>query len=484
MAPKVGANKTRIANDAAKVAPVKHLLLLIPSQDECTQILHAIHGERMRFNADEKCWMICVDGLWRRDPTGVHAESLARDVLLLKMRSMPPEMDIKPAQLAKYKSCGDVEMKARFLRNMKGFPGTLVKADKFDANPNILAFPNGIYDFLQDKFIPRTGSDLISRCCSVPYEDYTGREDEIAKLRTVEFLKEIQPLEENRDTLQEFLGYCMTGRTEEQQMLVMKGNGSNGKSTLLDQFYAAMGTYSKTSPAVLISAGKNDSPTGASPEIVQLAGLRVTSVSELAKKVDLSEEKLKRLTGTEPITGRTLYGDWREITNTAKIIMDTNHAPILQSTDIGIRRRILLVEFRRTFTEEEKDMSLGGVLQRERSFLLWWAIQGARRWYRQGRVVVSQDIRRTTSIWFNEGDDVACFLDECLDADDPGALSPFSDTYAAYQRWTKTNGIRHVMSSRELKKDLEGRNFATALNRDRVLCWKGLKLPSDSHFND
>ena len=97
---------------------------------------------------------------------------------------------------------------------------------------------------------------------------------------------------------------------------------------------------------------------------------------------------------------------------------------------------------------------------------------------------MSQDIRRTTSIWFNEGDDVACFLDECLDADDPGALAPFSDTYAAYQRWTKTNGIRHVMSSRELKKDLEGRSFATALNRDRILCWKGLNLPSDGYFTD
>lgn len=119
------------------------------------------------------------------------------------------------------------------------------------------------------------------------------------------FLMDVVPDEKIRAFLQRFYGYCLTGDTCEQIIVMFWGAGSNGKSTLMDLMARILGTYAKGIPiATLMASGAYKSGGQATPDLARLRSIRYVTSAEPETGARFSESVIKQMTGEERLTVR------------------------------------------------------------------------------------------------------------------------------------------------------------------------------------
>jgi phage/plasmid-associated DNA primase len=93
--------------------------------------------------------------------------------------------------------------------------------------------------------------------------------------------------------------------------------------------------------------------------------------------------------------------------------MAGNHRPIVRGNDHGIWRRVRLVPFNRTFTEDERDPKLLAKLKAESSHILAWMVAGCLAWQRNGLADTPAKIREATDAYQVDQDLTGAWLSEC-----------------------------------------------------------------------
>ncbi len=76
--------------------------------------------------------------------------------------------------------------------------------------------------------------------------------------------------------------------------------------------------------------------SAASPDVVQMAGLRLICTTEIRQGRRLNEPLTKQLTGGDPITARFPHRDPFIFKPNFKLCMVTNHNPSIRNIDEGI----------------------------------------------------------------------------------------------------------------------------------------------------
>src|SRR5688500_5571882 len=100
----------------------------------------------------------------------------------------------------------------------------------------------------------------------------------------MKFLKQILVEDELIAFVQRFLGYSLTGSTEERAMAVLHGEGKNGKTTLVKLFEDLLGDYSFVAPPRIILRMQQSS-SEAQYQFAQMKGARFVSMSETPRHV-------------------------------------------------------------------------------------------------------------------------------------------------------------------------------------------------------
>jgi putative DNA primase/helicase len=236
--------------------------------------------------------------------------------------------------------------------------------------------------------------------------------------------------------LQRFLGYCLTGETYEQAMLILLGFGSNGKSTLLNAVRRVTGGFSiQASPKLLIDDRFGGVPEG---EIARLRGPRLITVAEADSSHKMAAARVKALTGGEEMLGRILYHDAFAFTPRGKIILGTNGVPQMDAQDPALWRRLHLVRFTRVFTKDEQDHQLEKKLEAESAGILAWLVRGAVAWYEDG-LAMPTSVRADVDALRLEFDPIGQFIaSECTLGH--GLRSPTSVLYGAFACWNMEQG--------------------------------------------
>jgi putative DNA primase/helicase len=248
--------------------------------------------------------------------------------------------------------------------------------------------------------------------------------------------------------VQRLAGYWATGETREQVIAFLVGEGANGKSTLLDAIRDVLGDYAATAPPGFLTGrgAENRHPT----EVMDLMGRRLLTCNESDQGADLREGHVKQLTGETVLKGRRMHQDFSEFKNTAKLVLSTNHKPIIQGADYGIWRRLRLVMFDVKFgTADEveagtatrvKDPKLAAALLDEREGVFAWIVEGSKVWYRFG-LETPESVLTATSEYQSDSDRAKQFVtDNC--ALDKGAWVTITDLCQAYQIWCIEHGYR------------------------------------------
>jgi len=367
-----------------------------------------------------------------------------------------------------------------------------VDAGTVDVNPWLLNCLNGTIDLRTGVIREHDPADRITRVIRLAYDPRVRApvwEDVIAKITMEDGLGAGKPLV---GFLKRWFGYCATGSTREQKFLVHYGQGSNGKSTMLDTIGDALGDYSGTAAPGLMIASKNaNHPT----EIADLFRMRMVTAHESGDGGVLREDFVKQATGSDKLKARYMRADFFEFSPTHKIQLVTNHRPIVKGQDHGIWRRILLIPYQARFgTPEEvnarrahylKDVKVAERLQGEMQGVLTWIVEGAVEWYRDG--LQEPDIVRLASDDYqSEQDRVKQFGEECCQAE-VGAETPYTGDfgiYEAYREWCREGGYNSLSKQRlrgELERVFIGLEFSdlrqrsAGTRRQKQIC-KNLRL--------
>lgn len=299
--------------------------------------------------------------------------------------------------------------------------GTLVVARKSDDGEDYVSFE------------PHDPTDLITKLAPVDY-DPAAACPEYDK-----FITRVQPQEQMRTFLHQWLGLSLTGDVSEQKLAFLYGKGSNGKSVLIDAVSYVAGDYGETVPIeTFLDHGKSRNAGQATPDLAILPGVRMLRTSEPEKNSRLAEAMVKLVTGGEPIQARHLNRDFFKFYPQFKLTISGNYRPLISGSDEGIWRRLRLVPFNITIPKEERDIHLSDKLRAEASGILNRLLDGLRLWCDKG-LIEPDAVTEATAEYRSASDSLGRFLQACI-VDSPGDRVQSSEAYKVFEAWCKSSG--------------------------------------------
>lgn len=265
-------------------------------------------------------------------------------------------------------------------------------------------------------------------------------------------LAQILPDPEIRKFLQTWYGYSLCGSVASKAILIMQGEGDNGKSLLVELFNRIFGNYACGIPIESLMAQKNKSGSNASPDLARLPGARVVTAAEPDQGMQFSEGFLKTISGADKITVRRLHQDFFEFYAQFKLAIACNAKPQVRGGDEALWKRLYLIPFEQQFLAEHRlpnpkpanvhkaDPELAAALWEERNGILNWMIKGFHDWKRDG-LRMPEKMQAAVDEYRAENNTVLQFLQTWCDLT-PGFCSErATDLFDAYELWAKEFAI-------------------------------------------
>jgi putative DNA primase/helicase len=259
--------------------------------------------------------------------------------------------------------------------------------------------------------------------------------------------------------------------------------GWNGRSLIVETISYVMGDLAGSIPAeMLLSSKYTKSSSGPSPDIMSLKGIRMAFASEIDEGQRFSAAKIKWLTGTDELVGRSPHDKYEtRFAPTHKVFLQSNTQPQAPPNDKAFWERIHLIPFDISFVnrdpvepyERRAILDLDRQLAKEASGILAWLIRGCLFWQQQG-LKPPEKITKATQQYRQDEDMLTDFIEECL-IQEPGATEKASVLYARFVQWFHDNIG---------KKEFTGTWFGTQLRhkfektkKEGCIVYHGIRLP-------
>ncbi len=231
--------------------------------------------------------------------------------------------------------------------------------------------------------------------------------------------------------LQMWFGYCLTPDNRHQLMLLLVGNGSNGKSLILDVMALLLGAENVSNAMI--------SRLDSAFVRAELNGKLVNISPELQAKDTLGSSYLKQIVGGDAIEVERKYKPSFSFRPTVKLVAATNELPKLLDHSYGLARRLALLEFNRTFKESEKDRARYDKLRGELPGILRWAVDGLQTLREEQGFTIPESSLAALAGFRHDSNPVAQFAKDMLVADEGGKLTA-TDIRTRFVPWAEDRG--------------------------------------------
>lgn len=281
----------------------------------------------------------------------------------------------------------EVDSIIRYITDRTGIDGNpedygLFTKGKIEINDNLIAFQNGIYDMLDNKFLDFNPKYFLARQAGTNYNpDITECVDVNNMLMSV-FCEDLELIR----LFWQMLGYCLTNNCKHQVLFIFSGSGSNGKSTLMKMIE---GVFDKSNTSnVSLAEMENENK-------VQLLMDKMINLSYDNDSKKLQETRmLKCLSVGDPVNVKKLYKDPFSFTNKAKLIFAVNELPKTLDASPGFYRRLVIFPFNAKFDKAkegfDKDIINKLINEEAKSYILNKALQGLKDLEKHGFVEPDQ----------------------------------------------------------------------------------------------
>lgn len=430
-------------------------------------------GENIRYNYTSRLWMYYDGRHWKNDDTGRMkiltdkvAESIKKEKLF-KSEGIDPD-DMEKYRYRHWKDTRNHNKKVNMLKECEHL--LPVTNETFDKDFDLFNTQNGYLNLKTGELKEHDKQQYFTKISNVEYTDKSDCP------KWEEFLNDIfLGNQELIKFIQRAVGYSLSGYTTEQVLMVLYGNGRNGKSVFLDILNEIFGNYATNIQPQAIMASKTQSD--ASPEIAKLDGARLVTTTEPNEGERFDEGLIKQLTGGDRVSARKLYENEFEFTPQFKLWMATNHKPYVRGRDDGIWRRFVIIPFEKQIPIEEIDRDLINKLKKELPAIMKWCVDGFLEWQRIG-LSEPAIIKEQRDEYRTEMDSTEAFIEECCNIDATKYVKT-SELFKAYDMWARQNH-QYKMSNRKFRSEME-KKFSVKKSSSEY--YQGIEINNDSYPN-
>ena len=348
---------------------------------------------------------------------------------------------------------------------------TYEKLEKFNANPYLLNLKNGILDIRTFEFKPHTPEVLST--IQIPVEYNPNAKCELWE-RVIQ--EDLYP--EDIETLQEAFGYALFLDNRAQKMFVFLGSGSNGKSLILHVLETMLGkeNVANISPQTLVT---NEFA------LSELKDKLLNIYADLPNIPMQSVGRIKGLVSGDPITADKKYKDMFTFINRAKFFFSANQLPKVYDDTIAFYRRLVIINFPKTFDETQADPHLFEKLTTPEALsgIFNWSLEGLRRLIQNNfRFSYHKSVDELKELYTKASDPIKAFVEEEI-VEDPEAWIPKQELYRAYVEYVTSHKLQSPVSQNTFFKSLPKYVRATTEHKNvkgqRIWVFTGIRLKNE-----
>lgn len=252
---------------------------------------------------------------------------------------------------------------------------------------------------------------------------------------------------ESVELLQEWMGYCLTGDTSQQKMLLLVGPRRSGKGTIGRIVTRLVGAGNVVGPTTSSLAGN----FGLQPLIEKSLAI-VSDARFGGDNVGTVVERLLCISGEDTLTIDRKFLGSVSMKLATRFMFLTNELPRLNDASTALAGRFLVLRLSNTFYGTE-DVTLTDQLLAELPGILLWAIEGWKRLRQRGRFVQPKSGEDAIRDMEDLGSPVGAFIrDRCVVG--TGHRAWVDDLYDAWKGWCEQDGRNAVSTKQAFGRDL------------------------------
>ncbi|MFF4653714.1 phage/plasmid primase, P4 family [Streptomyces sp. NPDC001380] len=413
-----------------------------------TEMTDAVLAERVAQMVmhDRYCWSAGLGWMrwsgirWERSPQ----QTVIEDVRQFLLESVNDQLRAPDTDWRKRQELMSLLSKSRITAVVELCKGVVqVRDDQFDTQPDLLNTPSGVVHLPTGGVRPHSPRYYLTKVTAVAYVPGATHPDWTKALEAVPA--------EARDWFQIRAGQGITGHmTPDDALLLLQGGGENGKSTVLESIARCLGDYEVFLSDRVLLADPGSHPT----ELMDLRGARFAVAEELPEGRKLSVKRLKDVIGTSRMKARYIRQDTVEWDATHSVFLSTNYLPVVEETDHGTWRRLMLLKFPYKFLKAHQEPQHPnerrgdpGLRERmkwgmeQRQAVLTWLIEGARRWYAADKVMPTPPacVAADSRAWRAESDLVLSYWQDRIEAD-PDSHVLARELFDDFNGWLSSRG--------------------------------------------
>jgi len=223
-------------------------------------------------------------------------------------------------------------------------------------NSDRLACPNGVINLQTGELLPiAKPEDFFTSACATPYDP------DVSVDKARHFFENFFPPEYYPDYaalvffLQVWLGYCLTGCVLLSKSLWLYGDGSNGKSKMIEMLALVLGEDIHAEiPMASLCKGRGEN----NDALVDARDARHVTVSESDENVVISEGAWKSMVSGEKQCLKEMWKKAKTLFSQMKLTLFVNDLPAWQNPqDISCTRRNIYIHMQKLFLDLNEDIS-------------------------------------------------------------------------------------------------------------------------------
>jgi putative DNA primase/helicase len=351
---------------------------------------------------------------------------------------------------------------------------TFRRREEFDADPFVLNLKNGLLDLRTYEL--RAHSPDYPSLVQLPVVFDPNADCPLIR----KFLSEVL-YGEDIPVVQEFTGYLLWREYPNAKVLLLVGDGSNGKSTFIGVLKALLGIDQIASRSLQELELNRFAKAGL---FGKLANLYADLPDQALKSVGI----FKILTGGDPVTAEHKFRDGFTFVNHAKMVFSCNRIPEVFDDTTAFFRRLIIVTFPHTFVKEQADQNLLPKLTtpEEMSGFFNWALEGLRRLKQNGWTFsYSKSTSEVRQEYIRKSSPIRAFLMDCTEVDAHSFLSK-KQLYSAFTEYCRLKRLPAVTEQtffRNLPQFAAVQEERPEINGERIRGYNGLRLKPKEEWN-
>ena len=276
----------------------------------------------------------------------------------------------------------------------------------------------------------------------------------------------------------DLVGYTLSPWRSIPLIVVCPGDGNNGKSKLTRTTTLLLGQD-------LVHAGRIHSLGTSRFAIGSLVGKSLFLDDDVSVGIRLPDGDLKVISEEKVLTGERKHGPTFNFINRAFAMLLCNTTPSLQDLSPGLQRRLVVIPFDRTFTEDEEDRErFNKIWATELPGILNRTLAGLKRVVKRGmKFDCPEDVTAATAKFLRQANPLPAFIDECCEQH-PTARCWLDEFYKAYGEWAKSGGITMVQQKSKVKDNLERLKYNVKVRGNKGVLILGLRLKTAFEQDD